>query len=132
MLDKTTPGKFPADALVDRLGLPQAQIIAEITPSLHQLDDAALIEFRRLVDDVIEDRAHERRRQLAAIAAARGTKPARSRPSLRGVKIAPKYRGPNGETWAGRGARPKWLDALLAHGRSLDEFRIASGGDDVA
>src|SRR3977135_4521856 len=32
------------------------------------------------------------------------------------VKVAPKYRGPNGETWAGRGATPKWLAALVKQG----------------
>jgi DNA-binding protein H-NS len=29
--------------------------------------------------------------------------------ALRGKKVAPKYRGPPGETWAGRGAKPRWL-----------------------
>jgi DNA-binding protein H-NS len=33
--------------------------------------------------------------------------------STRGkAKVAPKYRGPNGETWTGRGRAPLWLTAL--------------------
>jgi DNA-binding protein H-NS len=43
---------------------------------------------------------------------------------LKGAKVAPKYRGPGGETWAGRGARPRWLVAMLKQGSKLDDFLI--------
>jgi len=49
----------------------------------------------------------------------------RGRGARRGVKVPPKYRGPGGETWAGRGARPRWLTALLKQGRKIEEFAIA-------
>lgn len=41
-------------------------------------------------------------------------------------KVEPKYRNPaNGaETWSGRGKQPKWLAALMAQGRNVDEFAI--------
>lgn len=39
--------------------------------------------------------------------------------------VAVKYRGPNGETWSGRGRAPKWLEALEAQGRQRSEFSIA-------
>ena len=42
------------------------------------------------------------------------------------VPVAPKYRNSVGETWAGRGARPTWLQKALASGFSLDEFKIAA------
>jgi DNA-binding protein H-NS len=45
--------------------------------------------------------------------AATGAKPA-----------AAKFRGPNGETWSGRGLTPRWLSALLADGRTKEEFAI--------
>lgn len=35
-----------------------------------------------------------------------------------------KYRGPNGETWSGRGLMPRWLAALVAQGQSKDDFAI--------
>ena len=38
--------------------------------------------------------------------------------------VPPKYRGPNGEEWSGRGHTPKWLAALEATGRPRDEFLI--------
>ena len=41
-----------------------------------------------------------------------------------GKSVAPKYRGPNGETWSGRGIPPKWLTALEASGRNREEFKI--------
>ncbi len=34
-------------------------------------------------------------------------------------------RGPGGELWAGRGARPNWLTALMKKGRKPEEFLIA-------
>ena len=48
-----------------------------------------------------------------------------AKPSKRaGVAVAPKYRGPNGETWTGRGLTPKWLATLVAQGQSKETFAI--------
>ena len=44
--------------------------------------------------------------------------------ALKGRKVPPKYHGPSGETWAGRGARPRWLVAAIKGGKKLDEFLI--------
>jgi DNA-binding protein H-NS len=38
--------------------------------------------------------------------------------------VAAKYRGPNGETWSGRGLMPRWLTALVAQGKTKEEFTI--------
>lgn len=62
-------------------------------------------------------------------------KPGRGRPKAAGTKapkeakkasnpVAAKYRGPNGETWSGRGLTPKWLAALVAQGQSKEAFAI--------
>jgi len=40
--------------------------------------------------------------------------------------VAAKYRGPNGETWSGRGLMPKWLSALVAQGQSKESFSVAA------
>jgi DNA-binding protein H-NS len=40
--------------------------------------------------------------------------------------VAAKYRGPNGETWSGRGLMPRWMATLVASGRTKEEFAIAS------
>ena len=40
-------------------------------------------------------------------------------------KVAAKYRDPNtGETWSGRGLKPKWLAAALENGHSLTDFAV--------
>lgn len=40
--------------------------------------------------------------------------------------VAAKYRGPNGETWSGRGLMPKWLSALVAQGQTKESFSVAA------
>lgn len=43
-----------------------------------------------------------------------------------GRKIAPKYRNPANrkETWTGRGRQPRWMAALVAKGRKVEDFLI--------
>ncbi len=41
-----------------------------------------------------------------------------------GVTLPAKYRGPNGETWTGRGLAPRWLQAELAQGKTKEEFAV--------
>jgi DNA-binding protein H-NS len=43
---------------------------------------------------------------------------------LKGKKVPPKYRSPSGDTWAGRGAKPRWLVAAIKRGKKLDHFLI--------
>lgn len=38
--------------------------------------------------------------------------------------VEAKFRGPNGESWSGRGLAPKWLKALIAEGKTKEEFAI--------
>jgi len=40
--------------------------------------------------------------------------------------VAAKYRGPNGESWSGRGLMPKWLSALVSQGHSKESFSVAA------
>jgi len=41
-----------------------------------------------------------------------------------GVPAPVKFRGPNGETWSGRGLMPRWLSALVAQGNSKDKYAV--------
>ncbi len=41
-----------------------------------------------------------------------------------GTVVAAKYRGPNGETWSGRGLMPRWLSALVAQGKTREDFAV--------
>lgn len=40
--------------------------------------------------------------------------------------VAPKYANPanEAETWTGRGRKPKWVEAALASGKSLEDLAI--------
>lgn len=42
--------------------------------------------------------------------------------SDKGVKLKPKYVGPNGEIYTGRGPTPKWLKSLERKGEKRDKF----------
>ena len=43
-----------------------------------------------------------------------------------GVAVAAKFKGPNGETWSGRGLTPRWLSTLIAQGQSKESFAIVA------
>jgi DNA-binding protein H-NS len=43
---------------------------------------------------------------------------------LKGQKAKPRYRGPKGETWAGRGLAPRWLTDLEKKGKKREQFLI--------
>jgi DNA-binding protein H-NS len=97
--------------------------------SLSRMNVESLIELRDRVDQRLREHRVEMQKQLErmdrAIAAVGGQRVARGGGSaLRGRKVPPKYRGPSGETWAGRGARPRWLVAAIKGGKKLDDFLI--------
>lgn len=62
----------------------------------------------------------------SAKAAPKARKPVAAPSKQAGRKVAPKYRNPANpkETWAGRGQQPRWLSALTAKGRKLEDFLI--------
>jgi DNA-binding protein H-NS len=85
----------------------------------------ALMDLRQQVDEMLVKRRAELEQQLERIAVAGGARVGRGERSvLKGRKVPPKYRGPSGETWAGRGAKPRWLVAAIKGGKKLDDFLI--------
>ncbi len=53
-----------------------------------------------------------------------GTEKAPKVPKKQFSTVAPKFLGPNGETWSGRGLTPKWLSSLIAQGQPKESFAI--------
>ena len=53
-------------------------------------------------------------------------KPGRKRRSAAGRKVPPKYQDPNDPSlkWSGRGRNPKWVDAALASGLTMEDLKI--------
>ena len=93
--------------------------------SLSGMTVEALMDLREQVDEMLLKRRAELEQQLERIAVAGGRRVVRGGASvLKGRKVAPKYRSPSGETWAGRGAKPRWLVAAMKGGKKLDDFLI--------
>jgi DNA-binding protein H-NS len=92
------------------------------------MDVEALLTLRGEIDKKLGEKRSELEKQLSRIGSegdgARVGRPWGRRSAMKGRKVPPKYRGPDGETWAGRGARPRWLAALLKQGRKIEDFAI--------
>jgi DNA-binding protein H-NS len=82
----------------------------------------ALMSLRTQIDKRLVELRTELEKQLAALSGQPKRKATSS--SLKGRKVPPKYRSPDGETWAGRGAKPKWLVEALKKGKRMDDFLI--------
>ena len=103
--------------------------MAKSPVNLKSLDVNALLALRSDVDKRLSEKRRELETELSRLgygkSGANGSG-AKRRGTVKGSKVAPKFRGPEGETWAGRGAQPRWLTALLKEGRKLEEFAIDS------
>lgn len=105
--------------------------MAKASSNLASMTVDALLKMRDDIGRVLSQKAEDLTRQLAALGRDTSTKGKRGRPvgskSLKGKKVAPKFKGPNGELWAGRGARPIWLREALKGGANLEDFSIGGG-----
>jgi DNA-binding protein H-NS len=93
--------------------------------NLSRMTVEALMDLRKRVEARLVEHRAKLIEQLERIAVVGGARIARGRASaLKGRKVSPKYRSPSGETWAGRGAKPRWLVAAIKGGKKLDDFLI--------
>ena len=120
----------PSDYLVFSPEITMAKV------NLSGMTVEALMDLRKRVDEMLLEHRAEIQKQIErmdrAIAVVGGARVVRGGGSaLKGKKVPPKYRNPSGDTWAGRGARPRWLVAAIKGGKKLDDFLIdksARGG----
>jgi DNA-binding protein H-NS len=91
------------------------------------LSSMTVEELLKLRDDVgkeLSRKANELKSQLARL----GSEVAPSRrgrgSALKGRTVPIKYRDKAGNTWAGRGARPRWLVAAIKEGKKLEDFVV--------
>ena len=82
----------------------------------------ALMDLRKRVDEMLYSRRSELEKQLAALTGGRRVVRGGGGSALKGRKVPPKYRSRSGETWAGRGAKPRWLVAAIQRGKSSTIF----------
>src|SRR5712672_1696279 len=81
----------------------------------------------QLRDDVgkeLNRKSTELRTQLATLGGEIASSRGRGGSVLRGKKVPPKYRDRAGNTWAGRGAKPRWLVAAIKEGKKLEDFAV--------
>ncbi|MCB2031767.1 MAG: H-NS histone family protein [Rhodoferax sp.] len=109
-------------------------IQSQIEKLQKQANDIRSKEFDKTVQEIVEKmRAFgiTVKDIQAAIARPASKKPAKARrgaDKAPAAKVAAKFRGPNGETWSGRGLTPRWLASLVEQGRKKEEFAIANPG----
>jgi DNA-binding protein H-NS len=103
--------------------------------NLAGMDFNTLMNLRNQVDEALAGHRSTLERQLAALGGSLGSFGGRGGrgSSLKGTKVAAKYRGPEGETWAGRGATPRWLkEAIKGTGKKREDFLIDKSGAKAA
>ena len=100
--------------------------------NLKSLDVEGLLSLRADIDKRLAQKRSELEQQLSRLGLEsngagrpRSAWGGRRTSPMKGRKVAPKFRGPDGETWAGRGARPRWLSSLIKEGHKLEEYAIS-------
>ena len=93
--------------------------------NLAKMSIETLVELRDSISDALSAKAAGLRKQLSALTGTdvgngvRRGRPAGRRSSLKGRKVAPKYRSRKNPklTWAGRGATPRWMRDEMKAGK---------------
>jgi DNA-binding protein H-NS len=96
-------------------------------PNLANMSVDALMTLRTEVGDALSRRAKELESQLSRLGGEIGSSRKTRKSSLKGRKVAVKYRDKSGNTWAGRGAQPVWLRDKLKAGAKLEDFAVHRG-----
>src|SRR4051812_43182828 len=92
--------------------------------NLAGMDIDALLDLRKRIDVRLGDHRQNLERQISKLG---GGEISRGRKTLKGRKVAPKYRSKKDPklTWAGRGATPLWMrDEMKAGKLKKDAFLI--------
>jgi DNA-binding protein H-NS len=85
----------------------------------------ALLKLRGDIEKTLSRKAAQSKEQLSRLGDEAGGYRKRGRgSSLKGRKVAIKYRDRSDNTWAGRGAQPVWLREKLKAGAKLEDFAV--------
>ena len=98
-------------------------VVDDVIRFISETTDENLSELQAAIALEVTGRHARIREQLEAQAAAIGAKvtfPGNGK----GQAVPVKYRGPNGETWTGRGMKPVWLREQLDGGMNLEDFAV--------
>jgi DNA-binding protein H-NS len=92
--------------------------------SLAKMSVDALLNLRDQIGKVLAQRADELRNQISRLGGGTVTVRRGRGSTLKGRKVPIKYRDRSGNTWAGRGATPRWLREKLKAGAKLEDFAV--------
>ena len=106
-------------------------------PALESLSNEALCKLRDEIAALLESRAEQLRKELGRLTdgssvTARITNNTGNGAKAKRKKPSPKYRGPDGSTWSGRGARPRWLTKAIQAGQKIEDFLIVPSDEAVS
>jgi DNA-binding protein H-NS len=93
--------------------------------NLASMSVEALLKMRDDIGEILSSKTKQLQSQLAALGLGNGGGK-RGVSKMKGRKVAPKYRNPKNrsETWAGRGAVPRWMAAAIKAGKKKESFLI--------
>jgi len=95
-----------------------------VKSNLASMSVDTLLKLRGDIGKVLSRKANELRHQLLRLGYEIRSRKRIGRGSLKGRKLAVKYRDKLGHTWAGRGAHPIWLRQKLKAGAKLEDFAV--------
>jgi DNA-binding protein H-NS len=84
----------------------------------------ALLKLREDIGSALSRKAEELTDQLSKLDDMVTSRRKGRGSSMKGRKVAVKYRDDSGNTWAGRGAQPVWLREKLKAGAKLEDFAV--------
>jgi len=98
-----------------------SELMAEAQKLMAQAEQARKDELSSVIADI-----KAKMKQFGITVADLGATAAGGKKAGKSKSSAPaKYRGPNGELWAGGpGRKPEWVRAVLASGKSVEDYRI--------
>ena len=92
--------------------------------SLSAMSVDQLLKLRADVEQVLTRRAAQLRDDLSKLSRQTVLRDGSGGSPLRGRKAPIKFRDRAGNTWAGRGAQPRWLTEKLKAGAKLEDFAV--------
>ena len=97
-----------------------SELMAQAQTLMAQAEQARKDELASVIADI-----KAKMKQFGISVADLGSTSGTKKPGKSKSVSAPKYRGPNGELWAGGpGRKPEWVRAVLAAGKSVDDYLI--------
>src|SRR5215471_1409403 len=94
------------------------------TPSLSSMSVDALLKLRTEIEGALTRRVAQLRSELSQLSRQTVLRDGSGGSPLRGRKVPIKFRDRSGNTWAGRGAQPRWLTEKLKAGAKLEDFAV--------